>query len=319
MNFTYRLPVLLFFFCLTSCSSFNDWIFGNKFYYKNGYEAIQLANQDTNSLRNIHPVKISVPRIEGALKLILVKDKLKTYPLFTEKKVNKFAVGISEALREAKPNQDVIFTMEGWYTAKYVSKNKVSSGRVFYNKKGLNIIFGSILRKGNITETDPLLAAGLNPDLKSNPYVPGSRIQSVKNPYALSAPPNEGVFRPRQAKGRLDWLVFTKKALRPRSNLSQKDRKLAYKSNIQVQGLKKELQQLKTELRSIKNNQYQNMPAPYGYQMQTPVPYRYPTQNNQFRNQNNQRALEVRALKSMREQGVISQKEYNARLRQLGY
>ena len=176
------------------------------------------------------------------------------------------------------------------------------------------------MRKGNITETDPLLAAGLNPDLKSNPYVPGSRIQSVKNPYALSAPPNEGVFRPRQAKGRLDWLVFTKKALRPRSNLSQKDRKLAYKSNIQVQGLKKELQQLKTELRNLKNNQYQNMPAPYGYQIPTPVPYRYPTQNNQFRNQNNnQRDLEVRALKSMREQGVISQKEYNARLRQLGY
>ena len=62
------------------------------------------------------------------------------------------------------------------------------------------------------------------------------------------------------------------------------------------------------------------MPAPYGYQIPTPVPYRYPTQNNQFRNQNNnQRDLEVRALKSMREQGVISQKEYNARLRQLGY
>ena len=318
----------IFLLSLSSCSSFNDWIFGNKFYYKNGYEAIQLAKQDITSLKNIHPVKISVPRIEGALKLILVKDKLKTYPLFTEKKINKFAVGISEALREASTSQDVIFTMEGWYTAKYVSKNKVSSGRVFYNKSGLNIIFGSILRKGNKTETDPLLMAGLNPDLKANPYVPGSRTQSIRNPYVLSAPPNQGVFRPRQAKGRVDWLVFTPKALKPRSNISERDRKIAYRSNIQVQDLRRELKQLKSELRNIKNYRYQNIPvAPYGYQAPATIPYGYgyPVQNNQYRypntNQNNSinNNLELKALKSMRQKGVISEKEFRARLEQLGY
>ena len=35
---------------------------------------------------------------------------------------------------------------------------------------GLNLIFGSILRKGNMQETDPMLAQGINPDLKQNPY-----------------------------------------------------------------------------------------------------------------------------------------------------
>ena len=34
-----------------------------------------------------------------------------------------------------------------------------------------------------------------------------------KNEYFLSTIPNSGVFRPKEATGRSDWLVFTKKAL----------------------------------------------------------------------------------------------------------
>ena len=318
--------ILLLIFSLCSCSTFTDWVYGNKFYYKNGYEGIQIADQDKSGVKNIHPVKISVPRLEGALRLVLVKDKLKTYPLFTETKLSKFATGISEALLDAKPNQDVIFTMEGWYTAKYVSKNKVSSGRVFYNKSGLNIIFGSILRKGNMSETDPLISAGLNPNLAANPYVPGSRTQTVKNPYVLTAPPNKGVFRPKQARGRIDWLVFSSKALQPRGNISENDRKVAYRSNIQVQGLRNELRQLKSELRNIKNNQYQQQPYTYPNQYRAPqqqiLPrYGYPVQRqNQNINQTeNQISMEIKALRSMRKNGIISEDEYKSRLRQLRY
>ena len=60
-------------------------------------------------------------------------------------------------LAEAKSNQDVVFTVEGWYRKKTLSENRVTSGRVFYNKNGLNIIFGSIMRKGNISDTDPMV------------------------------------------------------------------------------------------------------------------------------------------------------------------
>ena len=48
---------------------------------------------------------------------------------------------------------------------------------------------------------------------EKNPYAPGSRYQSIKSNYILTTIPNSGVFRPKEAKGRVDWLVFTPKAL----------------------------------------------------------------------------------------------------------
>ena len=105
-------------------------------------------------------------RIEGALKLILTKYGPKAESLFQDDKILPYSIAISEALEEAKPNQDVVFTQEGWYKKKTLSNNLVTSGRLFYNKNGLNIIFGSVMRKGNMSETDPLLSHGVNPDLK---------------------------------------------------------------------------------------------------------------------------------------------------------
>ena len=60
----------------------------------------------------------------------------------------------------------------------------------------------------------------INPDLKTNPYAPGSRYQTIKSKYILTTIPNSGVFRPKEARGRVDWLVFTPKALTARSDLS---------------------------------------------------------------------------------------------------
>ena len=77
----------------------------------------------------------------------------------------------------------MVFTVEGWYKKKTLSENRVTSGRVFYNKNGLNIIFGSIMRKGNISDTDPMVSAGINPDLAKKSICPGSRYQTVKSEY----------------------------------------------------------------------------------------------------------------------------------------
>ena len=71
-----------------------------------------------------------------------------------------------------------------------------------------------------MSDTDPMLSHGVNPDLQKNPYAPGSRFQSIRSDYKLTTIPNSGVFRPKEAKGRIDWLVFTPKALTPRSDLT---------------------------------------------------------------------------------------------------
>ena len=329
----YHNLLTLFFFLLvvTSCSFSNltnGEFFGNKFYYKSGYEVVTLIDQDVKKVKNIHPVKINREKIEGALRLILVKDRDNSFPLFNEKDVVNYSIAISDALLEASSSQDVSMTVEGWYKSKYVKKNQVSSARIFYNTKGLNVIFGSILRKGNQHETDPLIAAGVNPDLKANPYVPGSRTTSIKNPYSLTAPPNEGVFRPKEAKGRVDWLIFSRKALRSRGAVSSQDRKIAHRSNIQVQGLREELNKLKSELRSIQRQQPQN----YGYTRQNygypDQRYGYPDQqyiqNRQYRGYSDKKNsnlinTQISELKILRQRGLISKKEFEKKMKSLLY
>jgi len=333
-----KISLALLFVILSSCSSYNPFK-ENKFYYKNGYQRVQL-DIENESIRNIHPVKINPLKIEGALKLIITKYGAKSETLFQKNKILPYSVSISEALADAKSNQDVVFTVEGWYKKKTLSDNRVTSGRVFYNKNGLNIIFGSIMRKGNISETDPMVSAGINPDLRKNPYVPGSRYQSVRSEFLLSTIPNSGVFRPKEAKGRADWLVFTGKALQARDDLTVDQKKFATGANIQVQGLRDEVQQLRSELQSLRNPrqpipygypqyQYGTMPSPYQqpFPQQRAYPYYPPPYSNQApppqqyypvqKSQNNN--LSLKSLEKMRERGLISEENFLKKLKELSY
>ena len=78
------------------------------------------------------------------------------------------------------------------------SDNRVVSGRNFYNRDGLNIIFGSVLRE--VSTNNRSDASFKNPDLRQNPYLPGSRKITVKSPYPLAAPPDSGIVRPAISK-----------------------------------------------------------------------------------------------------------------------
>ncbi len=341
-----KILYLIVLFFLVSCSSIN--IFDdNKFYYKSGYQRVQLDSED-KQIKNIHPVKIDPNSIEGALKLVLTTFGGKPQALFPDDRVFTYSKAISEALLEAEPNEDVVFTLEGWYKQKGLSANKVTSGRVFYNKSGLNLIFGSILRKGNISETDPMLSNALNPDLIKNPYAPGSRFQTINNKYRLSALPNSGVFRPTIAKSRKDWLVFSSKALRPRASLSRQEQTIALRSNIGVEQLKREVQDLRRELRTVRGSFQQqggyyppqtpqyNSPyiqRPYDINNQRPYQnnsiYSQPATNNQRyyqqnpviqpRNRTTNTQLTLKSLESMRERGLISEENYLKKLRELGF
>ena len=341
-----KLLYLIVLFCLVSCSTINIFD-GNKFYYKSGYQRVQLESEDKR-VKNIHPININPNSIEGALKLLLTTYGGKPQALFPDNRVYTYSKAISEALLEAKPDEDVVFTLEGWYKQKGLSANKVTSGRIFYNKSGLNLIFGSILRQGNMSETDPMLSNALNPDLVKNPYAPGSRFQTINNKFRLSALPNSGVFRPNVAKNRKDWLVFSSKALRPRASLSRQEQTIALRSNIGVEQLKKELQDLRRELRSVRSPYQQNggYYPPQSPQYNSPYIQRPYDMNNQRPNQNNyiysrpginnqdyyqqnsvikprnsisNNQLTLKSLESMRERGLISEENYLKKLRELGF
>ena len=73
INFKFILLLL----SLNSCSTdsfFNP--FGNKFFYKSGYESVQLIEQDVKNIKNFHPVNIPQEKVKGALRLILIKKKI---------------------------------------------------------------------------------------------------------------------------------------------------------------------------------------------------------------------------------------------------
>ena len=113
--FLKKFLIALIFIILSSCSSLNPFK-ENKFYYKNGYQRVQLDVENEN-IKNIHPVKINPLKIEGALKLIITKYGQNQKHYFKKKNL-PYSVSISEALADAKPNQDVVFTVEGWYKKK---------------------------------------------------------------------------------------------------------------------------------------------------------------------------------------------------------
>ena len=349
---------------LTGCSlsdltdPFTNLLSSDEILFLSSYENVKIVEQDSKITgQNAHPVNISDERVQGALKLLLFRVGNKTESLFPGKKLEIISYNISRGLSKANKNQDVVFTMEDWYSGLPGTKlkdNRVVSGRVFYNKDGLNVIFGSVLRQGFQSTTDPMLVSR-NPDLKTNPYVPGSRSFSVKNPFALAVPPNSGIMKPRVAKGRADWIILTSKSLVARSNLSENERKAARASNIEVQGLKSEVQQLRQELQSMRNpnqryfnpnQQYRYNSQPYSYQQpyqyqqpypyqqqpyqyQQPYPYPYPPYPNQnvYQNQqygqpnpqssNNQ--LSLKSLENMRSRGLISEESYLKKLKELGY
>tara|TARA_Y100000589_G_C27173851_1_gene637901 strand:- start:1537 stop:2541 length:1005 start_codon:yes stop_codon:yes gene_type:complete len=322
---------------LVSCSSIESILTDDDILYLSGYENVKIVPQDTKSTGlNIHPIKVPSQKIEGGLRLLLVKFGRKTIPLFPDEKLEVICESIEKAFLRVQKDEDIVFTIESWYTSDSRFKdNRVVSGRIFYNKDGLNVIFGSILRKGAQSTTDPMLVSR-NPDLRKNPYVPGSRLLSVRNPYPLAAPPASGVLRPQAAKGRKDWIVLTSKSLMRRPNLTEQQKQSAYSSNIEVQDLRNELQSLRQELRMMKQpnqaryynpyNNYQNR-QPYNGNQQN---YRYngypnqPYQNPYYPNTgniNNQQntSITLKSLENMRSRGLISEENYLKKLKELGF
>ena len=116
-------------FFLVGCSSINIFE-DNKYYYKSGYQRVQLDSEDKR-IKNIHPININSTSIEGALKLVITTYGGKPQALFPDDRIYSYSKAISEALKEAEPDEDVVFTIEGWYKQKGLSANKVTSGRIF--------------------------------------------------------------------------------------------------------------------------------------------------------------------------------------------
>ena len=92
--------------------------------FLSAYENVKIVDQDSNLTgQNSHPINISEERVEGALKLLLFRVGTNTKSLFPGDKLKIISMSISEGLSKANKNQDIVFTMEDWYSG--LPKNEI--------------------------------------------------------------------------------------------------------------------------------------------------------------------------------------------------
>ena len=107
------------------------------------------AQQDESKYgKNDHPVELDAKTVTNALKSLeftekgfLSREQIRT--VFSVSQVNLLSKQLAKGLKKAKPNQDIIFVMEGG-GSKLILLNEKNfvAGRVFYNKGKLNFILG---------------------------------------------------------------------------------------------------------------------------------------------------------------------------------
>ena len=120
-----------------------------------GYVWLEPAEGDA---RNAHPAELSEADLQLALRGLRVEQAEdrrldRTISAFagdevlTEEKRDRLAGPLSRAFARATPEQDVLFTIRGFRSStwsSYVGRDVVTSGRLFRDETGLQVIIGEI-------------------------------------------------------------------------------------------------------------------------------------------------------------------------------
>lgn len=210
---TYFLTVLM----LSFVSFFTTDLFagGKVIWEKSSNEYFKYADQDKpNSGKNDHPVELEEKEIIAVLELLkiretdrdLAEEKLK--PVFTAKQSKLLGLYLAKGLKNANPEQDIIFAMEkngSEFLGGLISAQYFIAGRAFYKDRKLNIILGDYDRprtKGYEAAYDPT-----NVGIARYYFDHGKRSKGPKG-FTLAIVAVDGVEN-KQIKNtrRDDWLV----------------------------------------------------------------------------------------------------------------
>ena len=90
----------------------------DKIFYLSSYENVKKVVEQDSKITgaNIHPVKIKPEQISSALQQFIIRVGNDTFSMFPDNKINFVSDAISKALAEAKSDEDVVFTIENWYS-----------------------------------------------------------------------------------------------------------------------------------------------------------------------------------------------------------
>lgn len=124
----------------------------SKPYWASPGRSVRLVVQDRPAPLNDHPAALSPAELRTVLATISVfggpaflEAGAEPISVFTEDEARVLGQALATALAEARPDQDVAFTVEGERNAFFFAQEPVTiGGRVFYEDQRLHIIFGDL-------------------------------------------------------------------------------------------------------------------------------------------------------------------------------
>ncbi|NIW49991.1 MAG: hypothetical protein GWN30_36045, partial [Gammaproteobacteria bacterium] len=126
--------------------------------WKSGFHfVVKYDQQDSGKLgKNDHPVELNDSTISNALDALRYEDKslltgkVEILPVFTANQVDILSKQLAKGLKEASPEQDIIFVLgNSGRKLLILEDNTFIAGRAFYKDERLNIILGDFDRGRN--------------------------------------------------------------------------------------------------------------------------------------------------------------------------
>lgn len=308
---------------------------GDDVYYKDGaYTTFELVKQDTGRFGpNEHPVDLAAKDLEPILRAITLRaDGLfangDVAPLFSEEQARLLATWIPEGLRRAGPEQDVLFVLQRRARRLVLlSGNALTSGRVFYADGRLNIIIGEHDRARN-REFERLFdtSGAINPYELS----PGKRR---RNSGAINAEllPFSGVsFNTIKGNVRDDWFVIDipqavaaietgDYTAPPPDVVAGQPARSDELSSDEAVALQQEQEEMRREMEALREQVAGGSTAPAEAQEAVPAGggAEAPARRGSERLPGSDIERRLRLLIQLREDGLITQEEFDAKRRDI--
>ncbi len=188
--------------------------------WENGGEYVKIAPRDGGDA-NRHPLKIDPRLLARAFSKLRVEptgrrqDLLESdgepeiLPLFTPATAHRIAGHVADGLRDAGPNEDVVFRSvdSAPLFGKVIGKQVFVAGRVFWRNRRLHIIFGDIHQ--NVKKR---WLFGQEKGYVNAPE-PGARGKASALKLRVVEGTGVGNAKTRNRRKRLDWVIIKPRAL----------------------------------------------------------------------------------------------------------
>lgn len=147
---------------------------------------------------NQHPADISRERLIDVLSSIQLRPEEKKdppLPLFTERSLEILCPYLEDALKQAKPDEDITFAIIGLHTTTmgFAKVPKATAGRLFYQGGKINLIVGKVQYEFNERQ-----------DRRLYPFTPGNREYVAEGKWMLLPQADQ----PAMTIVRKDWVAF---------------------------------------------------------------------------------------------------------------